>query len=88
MTGENGVSHLFLKRGDKENCGSYQPVSLTSVPGKITVQSLLEDTSEHMQDREVDLKTAGTSWSFSKGKLCLIDLVTLDDGVTVLADKG
>lgn len=34
------------------------------------------------------LKTANTSWSFSMGKLCLTDLVALDDGVTALVDKG
>lgn len=53
MTGEDGVSQLFLKKGGKENCGSYQPVSLTSVPGKIMVQILLADTSKHTEDREV-----------------------------------
>lgn len=53
VTGKDGVSQLCLKKGDKENCGSYQPVSLTSVPGKIMVQILLADTSKHTEDREV-----------------------------------
>lgn len=52
VTGKNGVSHLFLKKGD-EDCRSYQPVSLTSVPGKIMVQIIPKDTSKHMEDGEV-----------------------------------
>jgi len=62
------VTPVF-KKGKKEDPGNYRPVSLTSIPGKVMEQLILDVTSKQVEENKV---IKSSQHGFTKGKSCLI----------------
>ena len=78
------VTPVF-KKGKKEDPGNYRSVSLTSIPGKVMEQLILDTISRHMKDKKV---MGSSQHGFTKGKSCLTDLRAFDDGMSGCVDEG
>ncbi|NWT63551.1 RTJK polymerase, partial [Erythrocercus mccallii] len=62
----------IFKKGKKEDPGNYRPVSLTSIPGKVMEQLVLDAISKHLEERRL---LTSSQHGFRKGKSCLSNLI-------------
>jgi len=73
-----------VKKG-KEDPGNYRPVSLTSIPGKMMEQLILEVTIKQVEEKNV---IKSSQHGFMKGKSCLTNLIAFYDGMIGWVDEG
>jgi len=69
----------IFKKGKKENPGNYRPVSLTSIPGKVMEQLILEVINKEVEEKKV---IRSSQHGFTKGKSCLTFLIAFCHGMT------
>ena len=81
---KTSVTPIF-KKGKKEDPGNYRPVSLTSIPGKVMEQLILEVIIKQLEEKKV---IRSSQHGFTKGKSCLINLICLHDDMTGWVDEG
>ncbi|GAB0204380.1 mitochondrial enolase superfamily member 1 [Grus japonensis] len=75
---------LVFKKGKKEDPGNYSPVSLTSIPGKMMEQLILEVINKHVEEKSV---IGSGQHVFTKGKSCSTNLIAFCDGMTGWVDE-
>jgi len=78
------VTPIF-KKGKKEDPGNYRPVSLTSIPGKMIEQLILDLIIKQVEEKKI---ISSRQHGFTKGKSCLANLTAFYDGMTGWVEEG
>jgi len=74
----------IFKKGKKEDPRNYRLVSLTSIPGKVMQQFILDAICKQVEEKQV-IRTS--QHGFTKGKSCLTNLIAYYDGMTSWVDE-
>jgi len=74
-----------FKKGKKEDPVNYRPVSLTSIPGKVMEQLILDVIIKQVEEKKV---IRSSQHGFTKGKSCMTNLIAFCDGMTGWVDEG
>jgi len=74
------VTPIF-KKGRRDDPGSYRPISLTSVPGKV-MERIISGTI--MDQLKVNQGIRPSQHGFTNGRCCLTNLISFYDKVTRL----
>ena len=75
----------IFKKDQKDDPGSYRPVSLISVPGKV-MEPIIAGTI--MYQLKVNQGIRPSQHGFMNGRSCLTNLISFHDKVTHLVDEG
>ena len=78
------VSPLF-KKGGRVKTGNYRPLSLTSVLGKLLESIIKGFITRHLEGSGIIRQS---QHGFTKGKLCLTNLLEFFEDVTRRVDRG
>ena len=73
------VTSVFQKGRKGDPGRSYRPVSLTSIPGKVMEQLILEVILKHVEEKKV---IRSSQHELTKGKSSLTNLIAFCDGMT------
>ncbi len=74
-----------FQKGWKDDPGSYRPVSLTSVPGKVMERIISGAVTDQLK---VNQGIRPSQHEFMNGRSCLTNLILFYDKVTRLVDEG
>ena len=78
------IAMPVFKKGKKDP-GNYKPFSLTSIPGKVMEQLILDVISKKEEEKKV---IRSSQHIFTKGKSCLTNLIAFCDNMTGWVDEG
>jgi len=77
------VTPIF-KNGKKDDPGNYRPVILTSIPGKVMEQLILDVIIKQVEEKKV---IRNSQHGFIKVKSCLTNLIAFYNGMTGWVDE-
>ena len=75
----------IFKKGNRQNCNNYRPVSLTSVICKIMESIIRDKMTEHLEKYNLMSKS---QHGFMSGRSCLTNLLSFFDSIVKQVDQG